>query len=536
MRVGRRDILFLGVVLAGAVTLSASALGPVMRKPPRITPKAHPQPEIQSIVTAVDAAFRETWTASGFAPAHRAPDLAILRRLDLALKGSIPSLEEIRRFESRKMETRIPDRVNELLSDHRTGDYLAERFARAFVGTEDGPFLRYRRRRFVAWLSDAINANRPYGAIVRDLIADNGLWTDHPATNFITVTYDEQTQLPSPERLGARTARAFLGVRIDCAQCHDHPFQSWKQADFRGLAAFFGATHSNFHGTRDEGNEYRPLDRKTHLPVEIKPKVPFREELLPNEGSPRARLAAWVVDPRNRDFSRATVNRVWALVTGRPLVAPIDDLRTADAHHPALDLLADDFAAHGHDLHRLIRTITASEAFQLASEGDDTTSEAREDAWAVFPMTRIRPEQVALSLFQEASTEALDSQAHWLFRLGRLTGVNDFVRRFGDVGEDEFDARGGTIPQRLLLMNGRVARERIEPGFTTASTRIALLAPSDSAAVQTAYLAVLTRGPTPEESSHFAAKLAGSTGKERRQRVTDLFWALINSTEFSWNH
>ncbi len=535
MRVGRRDLLFLVVVLAGVATLSASALGPVTRKPP-ITPPKHPEAEIQPIVTAIDASFRETWAASGFTPGSRAPDLAILRRLDLALKGAIPSLEEIRRFESLPHESRIRDRVVELLGDGRTADYLAERFARAYVGTEDGPFLRFRRRRFVAWLSEAIHSNRPYGSIVRDLIADDGLWTDHPATNFITVTYDEASQEPSPERLGARTARAFLGVRLDCAQCHDHPFQRWKQDDFRGLAAFYGATRSNFHGTRDEVNLYKPLDRKTNAPVEVQPKVPFREELLPGEGSPRARLAAWVVDPHNRDFSRATVNRVWAIVTGRPLVAPIDDLRAADANHPVLDLLADDFAAHGHDLHRLIRVITRTEAFQLASEGDDTTSEAREDAWAVFPMTRLRPEQVALSLFQESSTEALDSQAHWLFRLGRLTGVNDFVRRYGDIGEDEFDARSGTIPQRLLLMNGKVARERIEPGLMTASARIALLAPSDTAAVVTAYLAVLTRGPTPEEMTHFAGKLAGSTGQERRQRMTDLFWALINSTEFSWNH
>ncbi len=536
MAVGRRDIVFLGVVLAGAVTLSASALGPVMRKPPRPDDKRPPQTDIETVVGAVDAAFRETWEANGFTPAARAPDMAIFRRLDLALKGSIPSLEEIRRFDKQPPDTRLRQRLDQLLADRRSADYLAERFARAYVGTEDGPFLRFRRRRFVAWLSDAIHANRPYGAIVHDLIADDGLWTDHPATNFITVTYDEATELPNPERLGARTARAFLGVRLDCAQCHDHPFQSWKQNDFRGLAAFFGATRSNFHGTSDQDNLYHPLDRKTLAAVDIKPKVPFREELLPSEGSPRARLAAWVVDPGNRDFSRAAVNRVWALVTGRPLVAPIDDLRAADADHPALDILADDFAAHGHDLHRLIRVVASTQTFQLDSEGDDTTSEAREEAWASFPMTRLRPEQVAASLFQQASTEALDSQAHWLFRLVRSTGVNDFVRRYGDVGEDEFDARSGTIPQRLLLMNGKVARERIDPGFFVSSSRIALLAPADREAVETAYLAVITRRPSSDESSHFAAKLAGSSGGERRQRLTDLFWTLINSSEFSWNH
>ena len=167
-------------------------------------------------------------------------ELAVMRRLSLSLCGTIPSLEEIRRFEYRPPDRRIDAWLDDLLRDRRCGDYLAERFARVFVGTEDGPFLKFRRRRFVAWLSDAILANRRYDANVRDLIADEGLWTDHPATNFLTVTTDEKTERPTPDRLSARVARAFLGVRLDCAQCHDHPFQPWKQEHFRGLAAFFG--------------------------------------------------------------------------------------------------------------------------------------------------------------------------------------------------------------------------------------------------------------------------------------------------------
>src|SRR5262249_38526401 len=237
--------------------------------------------------------------------------------------------------------------LDELLRDRRTSDYLAERLARAFVGTEDGPFLLFRRRRFTTWLSDAILANRPYDAIVRDLIADRGLWTDHPATNFLTVTFDPEAGRPNPERLAARVARAFLGVRLDCAQCHDHPFQPWKQGDFRGLAAFFGGVHSDLRGLRDGESDYRPPDRKTKKPVEAAPRVPFRPDLLPDAGPPRERLAAWVVDPRNKTLARATANRVWALLFGRPLAEPIDDLPAAGELHPALDLLAADFAGHG---------------------------------------------------------------------------------------------------------------------------------------------------------------------------------------------
>ena len=119
------------------------------------------------------------------------------------------------------------------------------------------------------------------------------------------MTFDPELGKPTPERLAARVARAFLGVRIDCAQCHDHPFQHWKQDDFRGLASFFGGVNSSLRGIRDgEKNEYQPPDRKTKEPVDVAPCVPFRPELKPDSGSPREQLAAWVTDPRNPNFSR----------------------------------------------------------------------------------------------------------------------------------------------------------------------------------------------------------------------------------------
>ena len=151
-------------------------------------------------------------------------------------------------------------------------------------------------------------------------------------------------------------------------------------------------------------------------------------------------------------------------------------------------------------------------------------------------MTRLRPEQVAGALFQCSSLSTLGPQSHWFIRMVTYTGRNDFVRRYGDTGEDEFDTRGGTIPQRLVLMNGEIVRDKIKSDLFTSPGRIADLAPDDRRAVETAYLAVLTRRPGAEEESHFTARLAGTSKDERKARLTDLFWALINTTEFSWNH
>ncbi len=136
---------------------------------------------------------------------------------------------------------------------------------------------------------------------------------------------------------------------------------------------------------------------------------------------------------------------------------------------------------------------------------------------------------------QASSVSTVDSQSHVLARFARLGQRNEFVTRYGDSGEDEFDGRGGTIPQRLLMMNGKLLHEKIEDSPFNASTRIAWMAPDDARAVEAAYLAVLTRRPTPEEAEYFEQALADPSLK-RAQRMEDLYWALVNSTEFSWNY
>jgi Protein of unknown function (DUF1549)/Protein of unknown function (DUF1553) len=537
MKVGLRDVFFVGVVASGAVAMGAGLMRTQATSAPQPVISKTLKTDLDPIVKSVDGSFRERWAAAKVEPAQDAGDLALMRRLSLALCGTVPSLEEIRRFEARPKDARVTEWLDTLLSDRRCTDYLAERFARVYVGTEDGPFILYRRRRFIAWLSDALLENKHYNSLVNEMIADKGLWTDQPATNFVTVTYDPDLKMPTPERLAARVARAFLGVRIDCAQCHDHPFQHWKQDDFRGLASFFGGAYSSLRGIRDgEKNEYRPPDKKTKEPVDVAPCVPFRPELKPDSGSPREQLAAWVTDPRNPNFSRATVNRVWALLMGRPLAEPVDDLPASGEIHPALDLLAADFSSHDYDMHRLIRVIASSRPFRIDSMTTAANPEEQEEAWAVFPMTRLRPEQVAGAIFQAGSVTTIGPQSHWFIRLSTYTGRNDFVRRYGDSGEDEFDARTGTIPQRLLLMNGDIVRDKIKDGMFTAASQIADLAGDDRMAVETGFLAVLTRRPTPEELSHFAWRLTKTSGKARKERLSDLYWALLNTTESSWNH
>lgn len=540
-----RNSVFFGVCLA---VMLAVVIG--MLRPAKLVAPQDPAPAVvasdgfTNAVARVDQAFEAHWKKAGVAPVESAPPLAIVRRLSLALTGTIPSLEELRALEAVPEGERAQWWLSHIFEDRRHGDYLAERFARMLVGVEDGPFIVYRRHRLSSWLSDQIMANQPYDKLAGELITAEGIWTSHPEVNFITVTIDQNNKEEGPDqvKLAGRVARAFLGVRLDCVECHDDFLGgSWKQRDFHQLAAFFAQSEMSMTGVWDnakKNHQFRMRGQPEPAPVEAA--VPFNAALLAEEGDLRPRLAAWVTHPENRPFARAAVNRIWALMFNQPLHQPVDDIPIEGELPPGMEVLADDFIENGFDLRRLIRLIVATKVFQMDSRSADpshpATGEQRK-ALAVFPLTRMRPEQVAGSLLQSANLKTIDANSHVLVRIMRFMQQNDFVKRYGDKGEDEFGVAAGTIPQRLILMNGNLVHERTKQDLVmNAATRVGVVSPDDETAVETAYLVVLTRRPTPEERAHFVSRLKNDTELKRPQLMEDLFWTLLNSTEFSWNH
>lgn len=538
----KRNLLFIGLLCIGGITLAANLMPSGKVKPlSGYDPQHFKADQFEATVTSVDRSFQETWASNNLQHAAQAPDLQIARRLSLGLMGTVPSLQEVRQIEALPASERLSAWLDHILHDRRFADYFGERLARAYVGTEDGPFVLFRRRRFVAWIAEQIAANRPYDQMVRELIADDGIWTDKPATNFVSVTaQQDNANQPDPVRLAGRVTRAFLGLRIDCAQCHNHPFAHWKQTDFEGFSAFFGQTKIGFTGIHDEGKqEYMVTDRRSQQERTVMPDVPYNPELVPSTGNRRQKLADWVTHPKNKYFGRAAVNRVWALVFGRPLVEPVDNLEPQDDQPlpAALDLLADDFVSHGYDLRRLIRLMAQTQVFRMDSATPHDVTDAHEKAWAIFPLTRLRPEQVAGSILQSTSIATLDSDRHLLIRLIRYGDENNFVTRYGDSGEDEFEGRGGTIPQSLIRMNGEMVRDKINGGPSHGSAQINMLTTSDAKAVEAIYLCVLSRRPTANEAAYFEKYLQDNTVPlNRTDRITDIYWALLNATEFSWNH
>ena len=521
----------------------------------------------------VDEAFDEDWNAKGLRPAPQAAWNTVARRISLGMVGNGLSLEEYRSLEKLPEQQRVSWWTEYLLEDRRWADHFAERFARATVGTAGGPFLIYRRRKYVDWLADRFQENMDYDKIVRKILVARGSWTDSPEVNFLTATMDEaDTNKPDAIRLAGRTSRAFLATRIDCLQCHNDYLGNVKfskqvssqdnttetsgttedslrvgqQSDFHQLAAYFGGIKMDnpFSGLKNEGSVYKTkyLDQETE--TEVLPSVPYGQAWCSEPSSDRQGLAQWVTHQNNRAFARATVNRVWAILTGKPLVQPIDDIPAQGPYPPGLEPLADDFIQNGYDLKRLVRVIVSTRVYQIDSQwsqGDSAQTElideTYEKSWAVFPISQLRPEQMAAAVHQACRLKTIDASSSILSQLEMYGGINDFTAAYGSRGEDEFAEQSVTVPQRLLMMNGKYLAERIDNNpIMNASTRIARLAKDDATAVQTAFVSTLNRPADEQEQEYFTQRLIGKRGDQRSGELGNLYWVLLNSSEFQWNH
>ena len=516
--------------------------------------------ELPTVVAQVDGYFEDMWKRQQLTPAQPADELLQLRRLALSLMGTVPSLEEIRQFELDDQPNRIERWTQRYIDDPRFADYFAERLARCFVGVENGQFVVFRRDRFVSWLSEQLAKNEPYDSIVRQLIASKGLWTGEPQTNFITAAVANEDL--DENKLAARSVRAFLGQSMDCAQCHDHPFDAnWKQGHFEGVAAQFGQAETGGLGVYDKpGKKYEVQDLAALEDVEGEPDeipmrevgavVPFGKEWVPAEGTTREQFAQWMTHPENRRFERAITNRVWGLMFGRPFITPVDDMPNPsedEADRDVLDMLGQDFREHNYDLKRMIVMIASSKPFRLksvAEAGNDSQTDVSyeekismlDESWGLFPMTRLRPEQIIGSMLQASSIQTIDQNSHLFTRFRRFTNERDFVNEYGDLGDQELVEQSGTIPQALLRMNSNMTRGAVESGFFSACGRISNLSTTNEEALEAAYFVCLTRKPTPEEREHFLAQLGDYTDNRRNPIIEDIFWTLFNSPEFSWNH
>lgn len=488
----------------------------------------------------IDEIIVKEWRKMGVTPAPVADDYEFLRRMHLDVVGRLPLPEEIKAFVDSKDPGKRAKLVDELLARPGYVDYWTLKW---------GDLLRVHRRflgdkgmwSFHDWLARSFRENKPVDQMAREMITSRGDLYSNGAVGFYFV--DDK-----PEQLAETTAQVFLGVRMQCARCHDHPLEIWKRADYFGLANYFAriTKKDNGDGGRFGGASLLGVSAKPtkamRPAMQMEPRA-FGTEADDKElaGDVRQHLATWMTAKENPFFARNWVNRYWSYLMGRGLVEPVDDLRGSNpAAIPALlDALADEFEKHGYDLKHLIRTICKSRVYQLASE-----VKPERDAEGKFYSHR-RYQRLSAQVLADAIDQATGVPEEYEGVPVGLRAVqlpdpkirSEFLSAFGRSERASpcecASSNDPDLAQALQLLNSEAINRKI----THQSGRLAKLlagGKTDAEVVETLYLLTLSRAPSLAEREHVKAELARAPSRE--EGFQDLFWALLNSSKFVYQH
>ncbi|MCE9566291.1 MAG: DUF1549 and DUF1553 domain-containing protein [Planctomycetes bacterium] len=494
-------------------------------------------PDAQRLADRIDAHLDAHLKAANATPQSQADDAEFLRRAYLDITGRIPATRDVYEFLADTDPNKRGKLIDDLLDTPRYASHSAAIWRAALAPeTTAIPEARVFRFGFEAWLRLKFRANTPYDSLVRELLTAS-LSTDAENPTPALRRPEDPNPLAfyavkeaKPENLAAATTRVFLGVQIECAQCHDHPFGKWTRDQFWNQAAFFAGV-----GRQGEG-VFAPIAEDLTV-RQITPgmgKKPvaalFLDEKAPvtrRGDTPRLTLAEWVTAKDNPYFAKATVNRVWGQFFGRGIVDPIDDFNDANkpSHPELLDELAKAFADSGFDLRFLIRAIGRTKAYNRSSARTDASQDDPRH-FARMAVKGLTGEQLFDSLVQATGYREGN---------GRGSTRDQFLSRFALSGKPTEPET--SIPQALGLMNGKFINDA-----TTLETSPTLLASCETPGLSTAerveslYVATLGRKPTQKELDR-VVKYIDAAGKDRLpERLGDVFWVLLNQAEFRLNH
>ncbi len=527
-----------------------------------------PNHDWQSMSRRIDQLISERCDREGVRPAELADDSEFLRRVHLDLTGVVPSVAETREFLNDLSANKRAETIERLLQSPAHVTHLANTWRNIMLPANLSPEQFDNSTGLHAWLRRQFANNMRYDRTVSDLVAATSGVDDGPALFFTALNLE-------PKKLAADTARIFLGLQMQCAECHDHPYDRWTQEDFWGYAAFF----ARLPQTENRGPLFRLADSdrgEVTLPDTqrvVLPRYPGGEQASePSFGTRRRQLSIWLAAPDNPYLARAAVNRVWAMLLGRGLVQPVDDLGPHNpASHPELlEELSDYFVDSGYDLRNLLRTVANTQAYQRTS--CITEDAPPPELFAVAAVKVLTAEQLFDSLSRCLSTADPGSPTPVVRGLNPRRQA--FIARMQARSRDATEYNAG-LQQALNMMNGG---EMSEATHLQRSVLLASLeAPffTDRQRIETIFLATLSRYPTPEElarveeymaqvaadrSGAFASQLPlfpllstfvdftlGAAPKLVDQQfsaervkaqvaLSDVLWAVLNSAEFTLNH
>jgi hypothetical protein len=477
-------------------------------------------PDVKALADTIDGHTAARWRERDVRPSAPADDAEYLRRVYLDLVGQVPTLTEVRDFLDDPAKNKRARLIERLLKTDAHARFFADEWRKTLLANSPNQFAG---GALDTWLQQRFHDNVGYDKVAREIL------TASPANGSLSVFF--QANENKPENLAGAAARGFLGVRIECAQCHDHPFAKWKKQQFWEFAAFF----SDVPPGGKRGELTIPNTGKV---VQAKLLVGDTPEIKPGDG-PRATLADWAVSGDNPYFARAAVNRLWAHFFGVGLADPVDSLgEEAPPSHPQLlDDMARAFAAHRFDLRFVIRAITASQTYGLSS----VTSGPGQDDPRLFARGAVRgltAEQLYDSLAVVTGKGApLDRPPGRPVAFDAGFGQRaDFVARFANR-DRPIDA-STSILQALHLMNGKpVADATSLEGNRHLRALAEAQGRTTAQRVEELFLLTLARRPRAEETARFVKYIDGGGARaDKKVALADVFWVLLNSSEFGLNH
>lgn len=499
----------------------------------------------------VDVHLYPQWKSLRLTVSPIADDTMFLRRVYLDVIGILPTPAEARVFLDDKKLDKRERLIDGLLQRPEFADFWAQKWS-DLLRNEEKSLDRKGVRIFHQWLRDWIAAGKPINELAREIIAARGSTYQNPAANLYR-------SLRDPYSRAEAIAQVFLGTRVQCAKCHNHPFDRWTQNDYHEFAAFFGRIdyrivennrRDKFDKHEFDGEQIVILKREGGLKHPRSQEVMTPRLLGDNhstpEGDPLNALADWVASPHNPYFARAQANRVWFHLMGRGLVEPIDDFRPSNpaVNAPLLDELGKRFAASGFDLRSLVRLIVTSRTYQLSSSPAETNA----DDELHFSKAMIRPleaEQLLDAVAQLTGSRPKFNGYPSGTRAGQIAALaQERKSKKGAVAESFLKAFGK--PERLLtcecerlenvglvqafqMLTGEMLHEMLADPKNRISD-ILKSDKSDTAIVDDLYLAALSRRPTTEESFKLTQFIQNA--KSRREALEDVIWGLANSKEF----
>jgi hypothetical protein len=505
------------------------------------TPQLQAQPNADDVLAVskrIDELILKRAKEAGIALAGPTDDATFIRRLSLDLIGKIPSLTDSRDYIDNSAADKRWEWVEKYLRDPRFAQHFAVIYRNILLPTSD-PLAGNFQPGFESFLNDRFKRDVSYSVLAKEILTSplGRAATTGDSTAFFAAAEGK------PENMATATSRVFLGVKLDCAQCHAHPFASWSKDQFWEFAAFFSTSSG---GGRFANKDVKAAVKPFELGIPETQKVvkaKFLDGVQPKaEGEPLNILADWVTSPKNPYFAKAAADHLWSYFFGVGLFEPILEQANDDAvtHPELLDLLANELIDHQFDLKFLIRAIVHTQAYQRTSEGQGHPQELR--YFARMPVRGMTAEQFFDSFceatgYREAQGFRTMNPRQFIRDENAMTPRQQFLFKF-TTSERRHETHT-SIQQALFLMNGPFAREqtRVE---SNESLRTLVQSKRESTArkLQTLFLMTVCRLPRPDERERIERYIESrsASGDGGAQAWSDVFWALLNSAEFRLNY